>query len=76
MTGMPSFHLLRFLTHLILISRKEACHLGKGHPVLKRVRQEEQVRWRPPFIPALLCGRHRAKTGRSWSSASLTNPQP
>src|SRR5262245_49432684 len=67
MTGVPSFHLLRFLTHLTLISRQEARHLGVGHPPLKRVLQEQQVRWRPPFIPALLFGRHGAKCGRYWS---------
>src|SRR5215475_1708160 len=67
MTGVPSFHLLRFLTHLIFISRQEARHLGVGHPPLKRVLQEQQVRWRRPFIPALLFGRHGAKCGRCWS---------
>src|SRR5262249_32751175 len=66
MTGARSFHLLRFLTHLILISRQEARHLGVGHPPLKRVLQEQQVRWRPPFIPALLFGRHVAKSGSCW----------
>src|SRR5215475_6841579 len=78
MTGVPSFHLLRFLTHLIFISRQEARHLGVGHPPLKRVLQEQQVRWRPPFIPALLFGRHGAKCGRCWSwlvheTAALTS---
>jgi hypothetical protein len=55
---MPSFHLLRFPTHLFLVSRQEARHLGMGHPVPKRVPQEEQVRRQPVFVPTLVRGGH------------------
>src|SRR5262245_5113300 len=59
MTGLPSFHLLRFVAHLSLTSGEEACDLGVGHPAPKRVLQEQQVRWRPPFIAALVCSGHK-----------------
>jgi hypothetical protein len=53
-SSVRNFHPLRFLTHVILISRQEARHFGMGHPAPKRILQEQQVRRQPILVSALL----------------------